>query len=754
MRSPIFKKLPSCLLGAVIVACMATSVTVRAVDGTPPGLFELEGNTLAGAAPGDDWSLLYNGGANDGGSPFAFTGIQVDINPLTDTVFFQGGSKDIYDVNNWKYTLKTTPDKNDITNAYAAAYNVAADVCENASGAAVLCSQPHVGNPVHKAGDMVVYFGLDRFANDGDAFAGFWFFQGEVTQENGDFVGNHVAMRLNPDWQAGDPIEEKFLPGDMFVIVNYPQGTGSQPVIKAFQWDPDDVDGDKNIDPDEIANYNPAKPPKQVQGPLDLVASQTQAKCDGAGGKLACAITNAVDLANEPDWPYVSKDGGPDNLPKESFFEGGINVTRLLGSTPCFASFLAETRSSTSQTAQLKDFVFGAFPVCGIEVAKDCAADLNEDGDGVEVSFSGTLENTGGSSFVAYLKDDQAGATIDDVCIDTGTAGCADDGPLAGLVLQADGSAYFPLPAKATVRYEGSYSVDSLPTSLTMTDEVTALAFNDVDDVPGPNEEPNLAKVVVDDSDVAECSFNVNADLTVVKNCTVAFLNGTSADVTISGTVENTGDVALSNVTLVDSDFGTLTFPATLAVDEVQPFSVTMSVPYANLAPTASAPDANGVVTVTLNHADTVTASGDALAGTTVLDSAEHSDGAACDDTFTRGVDVAKECDVVLDYDEVANRIVIRVDVSATVTNIGEETLNNIVLTDDPAVTFTGVDTSLATGEDFTATGSYFPSTTDGGDVGTGPEASFTDEATVTAQGAFDGVQATDSNDATCDLCF
>jgi hypothetical protein len=288
-----------------------------------------------------------------------------------------------------------------------------------------------------------------------------------------------------------------------------------------------------------------------------------------------------------------------------------------------------------------------------------------------------------------------------------------------------------------------------------MTDEVTALAFSDVEDVPGPNEEPDLAKVVVDDTDGAECTYNVNPDLTVVKNCTVAFLNGDSADVTISGTVENTGDVALSNVTVVDSDFGTLTFPTTLAVGETQPFSATMSVAYADLAPTASAPDANGVVTVTLNHADTVTASGDALASDdTVLDSAEHSDSATCDDTFTRGVDVAKDCDVFLDYDDTANRIVLRVDVSATVTNTGDETLNNIVLTDVPAVTFTGVDTSLASGEDFTATGSYYPTTTDAGEVPTGPEASFTDEVTVTADGAFDGVEATDSDEATCDLCF
>lgn len=749
----LMRKLPSCLLGAIFVFGVASTTMVSAVDGDPPGLFELEGNPEGEGTPGDDWEVLYNFGGNDGGSPFAFTGIVPDIATadVGDRVFTQGGSKDVSDVDQWKYTTGSTPDKNEITNAYAAAYNNPTDVCVTA-GVAGECAEGQT--PVHEAGDLIVYFGLDRFANDGDALAGFWFFQGDVSltepssQGTGDFIGNHVAMRDNPDF--GLPGEPEFLPGDMFIIVNYPQGANAQPEIKVYQWDPNDADGDVNFDPSEQT-----KPPKNLSSPLDLVFADAQALCDGAGDKLACAITNPADILNSPEWEYTPKSGLATTLPHESLFEGGINVTALLGTTPCFASFLAETRSSTSQTAQLKDFVFGAFPVCGIEVAKDCTADLNDNGDGVDVSFFGTLENTGGSGFIAYLKDDQAGASIDDVCIDTGAAGCGDDDPVAGLVLQADGSAYFPLPPNTTVRYEGSYSVSELPADFTMTDEVMALAFTDIEDVPASGAEPNLALVVVDDTAGAECTFNVNADLEVVKNCTVAFLGGNSAEVTISGTVENTGDVPLSNVVVEDSVFGLLTFPGTLAVGEVQPFEVTQPVDYADLAPTTSAPDANGVVTVTLNHSDTVTASGDALAADdSVLDSAEHSDSATCDDTYTRGVDVAKDCDVFLDYDDTTGRIVIRVDVSATVTNLGEETLSNIVLTDVPAVTFSGALSSLASGEDFTATGSYYPSTTDGGNVATGPEASFTDEVTVTADGAFDGVEASDENTATCDLCF
>ena len=55
-------------------------------------------------------------------------------------------------------------------------------------------------------------------------------------------------------------------------------------------------------------------------------------------------------------------------------FEGGVNITQIFeGSTaPCFASFLAETRSSTSVSAVLKDFVLGAFPVCGVNITANC----------------------------------------------------------------------------------------------------------------------------------------------------------------------------------------------------------------------------------------------------------------------------------------------------------------------------------------------------------------------------------------------
>ena len=67
--------------------------------------------------------------------------------------------------------------------------------------------------------------------------------------------------------------------------------------------------------------------------------------------------------SHEPSpWPYTPKanEGSPGTFPISAFFEGGINITRLVPDATCFSGFLAETRSSTPFDARLKDFVGSA----------------------------------------------------------------------------------------------------------------------------------------------------------------------------------------------------------------------------------------------------------------------------------------------------------------------------------------------------------------------------------------------------------
>lgn len=323
-------------------------------------IFEVEGNASDDAPDGDDWETLVSGP----GDSFAFTGILAD--PGSASQFTGGGSKDNRDISQWKH--KDTggfPDKDDITDAYAAAYEV--------------------------DGDLVVYFGADRFANNGDAQLGFWFLQDEVqTLTGGTFQGVHHD-------------------GDILVLGHF-QGGGTDPTIEVYMWE----------------EGGP------IDGVLRLLESGS-AECGSGSVDDACAITNESDVPLF--WPYEPKFGDPGIAPEVSFFEGAINLTDLLGgagNVPCFTSFLAESRSSSSIDATLKDFVLGGFPVCELDLTKSCdTGDVNEAGDAFVYGYSGTVTNSGfGTLYGVEVVDDAGtpGDDSDDIVHEIGTlAGGASD---------------------------------------------------------------------------------------------------------------------------------------------------------------------------------------------------------------------------------------------------------------------------------------------------------------------------------------
>src|SRR5262245_26224509 len=241
-------------MSAAAMFCMATALFMirtpaRAVDEI--GVFELDGNATKNlAGPGDDWDTVLLGG---GGAADATTGVLTD--PAPGSIFMGGGSKDYIDIPSWRYKDGSVPDKDNITNAYAAAYNV--------------------------NGDLVVYFGADRFANNGDAQLGFWFFQQNITTNaNGTFSGVHVI-------------------GDVLILANLTQG-GDIPTIQFLRWV--GVGGD------------------QQGGTLQLLESDTGAECGKiAGAHDICAITSRTTPTAAP-WPYTPKVGPAGIFPLVSFF--------------------------------------------------------------------------------------------------------------------------------------------------------------------------------------------------------------------------------------------------------------------------------------------------------------------------------------------------------------------------------------------------------------------------------------------------
>ena len=306
------------------------------------GLFELDGNALAEpAVPGDDWSSVFT--HTSSAFSTSFIGASVEA-PANDTTYFTGGgSKDINDVPAWEWTpTDEAPDKDEITDAYAAAYAL--------------------------NGDTFLYFGMDRFATGGTADIGFWFFQSPVsTNPDGTFSGVHTV-------------------GDILVLSAFTNG-GVISTIEVYRW----VGGAE---------------------PLELVASGVDCADEPAGDDV-CARVNGEPIPSP--WPYTPKSGTANVIPANGFFEGGVNLSELLDTSdlPCFSSFLAETRTSSSLDARLKDFALGSVNSCGTVVINKVAVGGNDTfsytGTGVGIDSAFTITTSGGTGSKTFATNVEPG---------------------------------------------------------------------------------------------------------------------------------------------------------------------------------------------------------------------------------------------------------------------------------------------------------------------------------------------------------
>lgn len=322
----------------VVASCNSGSTDEESIESArhavyDRGLFELDGNVTDAPEPGDDWGAVALGVS---AASMGTTGVLADQG--TASVFLGGGSKDTNDLDKWKWKDGSTPDKDNITNSYAAAYNA--------------------------NGELIIYFGADRFAQDGDAQLGFWFFQNDVSPNpDGSFSGTHAI-------------------GDILVLSNFTQG-GSVGEVQVYKWV-----GSGGSD-----------------GALDLVEGGAVVN---AGTNIYCLgdehVCASVNTADEPaQWAYQPKSGTPNVIPPGGFFEGGINISQTVPGTACVASFLAETRSSTSPSATLKDFSVGSLPTCSLAVERTCAVvGLNPDSTTLFVAtYTISVTNTGATTLPA-----------------------------------------------------------------------------------------------------------------------------------------------------------------------------------------------------------------------------------------------------------------------------------------------------------------------------------------------------------------
>ncbi len=501
------KKIKLCVVCLVMLALGGWIGPAVAVDSSP-GLFELDGNAqddVPAAVAGDDWDTP----PFPTGSATVFTGIVPDKNGA-DNIFTGGGSKTPNLISEYKWkSSPPPPDKNNITNAYAANY-------------------------VNGLGEQVIYFGADLFADNGDAELAFWFFQqevGPIGATSGTFgPGEHVD-------------------GDPYVAVKFSNG-GKVANIAVYEWwlacNKDD--------------RTPAVPLSCAADNIRIVIPEGPALCDGSGGKVACAITNDAHIPSP--WPYLSKDGTT-TFPPTTFYEGGINIAQVFGSNKCFSSFGVITGASTSFTSTGKDFAFGDFDVCSVDVTKTCVNDSEADDAPAAITYNvrGCGINDGGGAInITSLLNSIAGgaqAVPSDLAwyvpgqVDPGgglrdfdaSTDCDDNGLMKQAItngaLVADPSTVDLDPGDALVY------VFSETTSMNgVSDEVTL----DADGLDGTD--------IDDATDTATCPLRTfAASLTIDKQCSADLVDVGDAlevEINVNGTVCNTGEVQLTNLVLTD----------------------------------------------------------------------------------------------------------------------------------------------------------------------------------------------------------
>src|SRR5262245_48530680 len=225
----------------------------------PGSVFDLDGNSVQGDhAPLPDWNGLntpapgeYSGKDNS----LVSTWVASENPPK---IFTSGGSKDPINTPSWQWKpADTVPDKDTITNAYAAEY---------------------------VSTDQFFVFGGERFAVNGDSNIGVWFFQQNVGPLNNFTFG-----------------PGKHQNGDIFAVSAFTNG-GSNPGVSVYKWNSACTKAVKNPVP-EISGGDPVTGTSCAAANLSLAFVSTPGVSCNVGDD-ACAVVNASGPTTV-GWPYA-----------------------------------------------------------------------------------------------------------------------------------------------------------------------------------------------------------------------------------------------------------------------------------------------------------------------------------------------------------------------------------------------------------------------------------------------------------------
>lgn len=327
----VLQVLSAVLLIAGTITYWTTATTAGA---SPTSAFEINDANIVDSPSGApfDWSALFEtvgAGVTGPVTPTSVSGFEArsfaadpissdplpsvdgepcDANKKGDlTVFTSNGSDKIDDpLNTWSYASGSVPDaKDDLTNVYAAS---------------------------KKDGtDTIFYYALERSKTNGSSHVDFEFFRS--------------AVGLQQDVKAGVPQEDSSgCPKGHF------SGTRSiNDILVSMDFDNGGVVGTP------IVRYWDGNSYELLPG-----AATNVGFFQNGSGSIDCGDWNCRDATGAT----IS------TLPANAFVEGFLNVSGAFNSAPgCYSTFVAKTRSSSSEQSELKDFAMGNFNTCDARIS-------------------------------------------------------------------------------------------------------------------------------------------------------------------------------------------------------------------------------------------------------------------------------------------------------------------------------------------------------------------------------------------------
>ncbi|MGH8244819.1 MAG: hypothetical protein ACREUU_00125, partial [Gammaproteobacteria bacterium] len=256
----------------------------------------------------------------------------------------------------------------------------------------VLATDDGADNTPGTSDDHQIFYGMaERDSESGAVFDGFWIVQDQVNSDCPPSAGGDFCPDTSGEDSAAAGCAEPsvHICGDVLILFNYSAG-GRVGTSAALQWQraangadllgcngiDDGLPGFGFPDPGVDDCQQPEGPGIASAAPLCLITVSTGVDCrSNAGADDFCGRVNAPPTCHpvpkdgcdglalgpgcfnttwEPNDDPLCADGG--GVAPPTFAETGIDLTAFGIAVPCVGAFIAESRSSPSTDATLKDY--------------------------------------------------------------------------------------------------------------------------------------------------------------------------------------------------------------------------------------------------------------------------------------------------------------------------------------------------------------------------------------------------------------